>query len=38
ELTGVIYEPWHFRYVGMEAVRYMGEQGICLEEYWDGAG
>ena len=38
ELTGVIYEPWHFRYVGMEAVRYMGEQGICLEEYWNGAG
>lgn len=32
-LTGVKYEPWHFRYVGMEAAEYMYEHGLCLEEY-----
>lgn len=33
EETGIIYEPWHYRYVGMEAAREIMEQGICLEEY-----
>ncbi len=33
DITGVVYEPWHFRYVGKEAARYMYEHGICLEEY-----
>lgn len=33
ELTGVGYEPWHYRYVGREAAREITEQGICLEEY-----
>ena len=32
-LTGVIYEPWHYRYVGTEAAREMWESGQCLEEY-----
>lgn len=32
ELTGVNYEPWHYRYVGSAAAEIM-EQGICLEEY-----
>lgn len=31
--TGIIYEPWHYRYVGMEAARTIREQGMCLEEY-----
>lgn len=33
ELTGVGYEPWHYRYVGKEAAADIYEQGICLEEY-----
>lgn len=33
ELTGVGYEPWHYRYVGEEAAKAITEQGICLEEY-----
>lgn len=31
--TGVVYEPWHFRYVGVEAAREMTEKDLCLEEY-----
>ena len=31
--TGVIYEPWHYRYVGKEAAREIMERGITLEEY-----
>ena len=33
EITGISYEPWHFRYVGVEAAREIMERGICLEEY-----
>lgn len=32
-VTGVIYEPWHYRYVGVEHAAAMNEQGLCLEEY-----
>ncbi len=31
EITGW-YEPWHFRYVGEEAAKYVMDHGICLEE------
>ena len=33
DITGVIYEPWHYRYVGKEAAKYITENGLCLEEY-----
>lgn len=33
EETGIIFEPWHYRYVGKEAAKAIMEQGICLEEY-----
>lgn len=33
EITGITYEPWHFRYVGVENARYMTENNLCLEEY-----
>jgi D-alanyl-D-alanine carboxypeptidase len=33
EITNVIFEPWHFRYVGKEAASEMFERGITLEEY-----
>lgn len=31
EITGW-YEPWHFRYVGEDAAKYMMENNVCLEE------
>lgn len=33
QITGVSYEPWHWRYVGKEHAKKIKEQGICLEEY-----
>lgn len=33
EITGIIYEPWHYRYVGKEAAREITQTGLCLEEY-----
>lgn len=33
EETGIIFEPWHYRYVGEKAAKEIMEQGICLEEY-----
>lgn len=33
DLTGVNYEPWHYRYVGVEAAKAIMENGLCLEEY-----
>ena len=35
DLTGVIYEPWHYRYVGVEVATEITERGICFEEYMD---
>ena len=32
-ITGKIYEPWHYRYVGREYAKDMHEKGLCLEEY-----
>jgi D-alanyl-D-alanine carboxypeptidase len=32
-LTGIIYEPWHYRYVGAAAAKEMREKHLCLEEY-----
>ena len=33
DLTGSVYEPWHFRYVGEDAARYIMENDLCLEEF-----
>ena len=33
DVTGIIYEPWHYRYVGEEAAAAMHKSGLCLEEY-----
>ena len=35
KITGIEYEPWHFRYVGKAAAPVMTEQGITLEEFWE---
>lgn len=34
-ITGIVYEPWHFRYVGREAATIISNEEICLEEFWD---
>lgn len=34
-ITGIIYEPWHYRYVGQKHAKKMNELGYCLEEYID---
>ena len=33
DITGIYYEPWHYRYVGKTAAKEIYEKGICLEEY-----
>ncbi len=35
ELTGYMYEPWHFRYVGIKAATEIYENDWTLEEYFD---
>lgn len=32
-ITKVYYEPWHWRYVGIEHAKKMNEFDMCLEEY-----
>jgi len=38
EATGIIYEPWHYRYVGKALAKEVYESGLCLEEYLDSLG
>jgi D-alanyl-D-alanine carboxypeptidase len=33
QITGIIYEPWHYRYVGRYVAAEIHELDICLEEY-----
>lgn len=33
DITGIIYEPWHFRYVGVDAATVIHDRNICLEEF-----
>ena len=35
DITGIIYEPWHYRYVGLAAAKEIYDLGITLEEYLD---
>ncbi len=37
-VTGISHEPWHYRYVGVEAATAMWKQGITLEEYLEEQG
>lgn len=32
-ITNIEYEPWHFRYVGIEHAKFMEEHNLVLEEY-----
>lgn len=33
EITGIIYEPWHYRYVGKEYAEAIYRSGLCYEEW-----
>ena len=33
DLTGVFYEPWHWRFVGIKHAKEINRLGMCLEEY-----
>lgn len=33
DITGTDYEPWHYRYVGLEAAAKIHRSGECLEEF-----
>ncbi|WP_147103002.1 M15 family metallopeptidase [Nesterenkonia populi] len=35
DITGYQYEPWHLRYLGVEAAAEVFEEGVTLEEHWD---
>ena len=34
DITKVIYEPWHWRYVGVELAKELKDSGLVLEEYF----
>jgi D-alanyl-D-alanine carboxypeptidase len=33
DITGMIYQPWHWRYVGIDVANEMKSNNLCLEEY-----
>ena len=33
-ITGYCFEPWHLRYVGIDAATEIARSGLCLEEYY----
>ena len=33
DLTEIIYEPWHLRYVGIQVSEYLRQSNLCLEEF-----
>ena len=35
DITGIVYEPWHYRYVGRELAKEIYESGLTMEEYMD---
>lgn len=35
DITQIMYEPWHFRYVGVEAASYIKEKNITYEEFYE---
>ena len=37
-VTGIVAEPWHWRYVGVEYAEKIKNSGLCLEEYLDSIG
>ncbi len=38
DVTGVIYESWHYRFVGINVAKDIKSKGVTLEEYLDEKG
>ena len=38
DITGISFEPWHYRYVGRYHAKAIHDAGLCLEEYLTPAG
>ena len=38
DITGIIYEPWHYRFVGVYYANEIKKSGLCLEEYYEKQG
>ena len=38
DVTGIIYEPWHYRFVGLYYANEIKNSGLCLEEYFEKQG
>ncbi|MCD7889852.1 MAG: D-alanyl-D-alanine carboxypeptidase family protein [Oscillospiraceae bacterium] len=38
DITGFIYEPWHYRFVGVKYAADIQASGLCLEEYLEANG
>ena len=38
DVTGIVFEPWHWRYVGVEWAKQIRDSGLCLEEFLDQQG
>ena len=34
EVTGITFEPWHYRYVGKDIAKYIYENNITFDEYY----
>ncbi len=34
DVTNIIYEPWHYRFVGLYYANEIKKSGLCLEEYF----
>ena len=35
KITGYNYEPWHFRYVGIDLAKYLFDNNLTLDEYYN---
>lgn len=35
DITGIIYEPWHYRFVGVYYAKLLTDKGITMEEYFE---
>ncbi|MCI7234435.1 MAG: D-alanyl-D-alanine carboxypeptidase family protein, partial [Oscillospiraceae bacterium] len=35
DITGIIYEPWHYRFVGVYYAKLLADKGVTLEEYFE---
>ncbi len=33
-ITGYVYEPWHYRYVGVEYAKTIMDSGLTFEEWY----